>query len=105
MPDQADATPEEAEAVGLRWHAQHPDAEPGAGPNPEEFLTLLDEVRTRAAAIEQAALDMLAQATRNAPSRSGANSKYMVFFWFGFVPILALILLAAYLYETISRAR
>jgi Flp pilus assembly protein TadB len=72
-----DATTEELQALLLRFRKQHPDAPADARPTPEETGRLLNEIRERQAAIEAESLRILAQGTRNQPSRSGENSKYM----------------------------
>lgn len=91
-----DATPEERQAILLRYRKQNPEAPPDAQPTPEEEKRLLLEIRERVAAIEGEALKMLLQVTRNPPTRSGMWSKHMQFlFRFAFFPLLIIGLFAA----------
>lgn len=99
-------SPEEAERILLmRWHAQHPEAAEGEVPNDEERARLEVEIAERQAAIEQAALAMLMQATRNQPSRSGGNSKYMQLFWLVFVVGFVVVGLVWVIYSLVTTGR
>ena len=77
--EHVEATPEERQAVVLRFRKQNPNAPPDAQPTPEEEERLLLEIRERVDAIEGEALKMLLRATRNPPTRSGMWSKHMQF--------------------------
>ena len=48
-----DATPEELEAIQLRWTMLHPEAEP---PNDQQAAQMLDEIRQREARIANEAV-------------------------------------------------
>jgi hypothetical protein len=87
-------SPEELEAVKLRWRMKNPDAPEGTTPSPEESAILLTEVRAKAQAIENAALGALWRATRNPASRSG-NSKHLLLFYYFLAFVIAIILIIA----------
>jgi hypothetical protein len=72
-----DATHVELEAIQLRFRAQNPEAPADAKPTREQAEILLREIREREALVEQSALAMLHQATKNSPTYSGMRSKYM----------------------------
>lgn len=59
-----DPTPTELEAVRLRWHALHPEATADDSPSADEATVLLQEIRERAIAIENASLEMLKEKMR-----------------------------------------
>ncbi|HEY0866290.1 MAG TPA: hypothetical protein VGE01_02865 [Fimbriimonas sp.] len=83
------ASPEEMEAVRLRWERDHP----GTGPPPEEWLRLLREVRARKAAIERESWSMLMRRVRQTPTRSGFNSDSMrLLFFYVLIPAAAIAL-------------
>jgi hypothetical protein len=91
MPETTNPSNSELEAIRLRWRHLHREAARDAEPTEEETLVLLQEIRDREEAIEQETHKMLMQAVRNAPSRSGVNSRYMRFFLLVvLVPLLAI---------------
>jgi hypothetical protein len=84
MPEPLNATPEELEAIQLRWRMQNPDSPADGGPTQEQSLVLLGEIRERMRTIEAATLRALRRATRNPASRSGNSKHLLLFFCFVF---------------------
>jgi hypothetical protein len=84
----------------LAWGKSHPGT---TEPSVEESEALLVEIRERQAAIENSALDMLRHATRNQPSRSGANSKHMLFFFVVVIVLVGAMLVVGTILEYLPR--
>ena len=84
-----DATPEERQAILLRFRKQSPNAPPDAMPTPEEEERLLLEIRERKAAIEGETFKMIIQATRARPSYSGNSKHAQLIVLFLMLPIFA----------------
>lgn len=88
------ATPEEIEAVRLRYRALNPNGPPE--PPPGEFDALLLDIRQRAQAIESEAILML-----NQKLREGRRTprRHMRFAFFVVFPIMAIGLALVYFYN------
>ena len=90
----------EREAVHLLWHAKNPNADPSAMPPAEEFEQLLQQVRERALAIENASLQILEEKMRIRPSGGGSRvARFALVLTVIVVAVILLYTMSSYMYR------
>lgn len=95
------ATPEELEAIQLRWRMRNPQAGESEGPTPEESLVLLGEIRQRMRLIEIESLRMVRHARHRGINRGiwvsegtrGALASVLSYLWIGLALVSVVILI------------
>ena len=92
-----DATPTEQEAVKLLWRAKNPESQ-APGPSEAEAAVLLQQVRDRAIAIENASLELLKKQMRVRPTGGGPSKARLAALVVMIIVVAGLLLLGASLF-------